>query len=474
MDIIEVLAKKGIRVELEAEELLRENEELLNDILALNKDFIDLNDIKELLNKKETEKIIQKIEVKRSSKPAIAKEYEANIKIYDKLDITGKSKSKGQVEDFVNYFRSRYSKIAKILLKTRNSVEEMYIEDIKNNVGNKGRFIVFVNAISTTKKGNLMFIVEDPTGVHRAIISSYKQDVLEKAKEVIVDDIIAIEAKIYEEYLIVESIEFPDMKIKERKKSETDLAVAYISDIHFGSKYFLGDVFEQFIRWIKEGKGQAEKLKYIIVGGDVVDGVGVYPKQEKELEVLDIYKQYSMFDDFVEALPDYIEVLVIPGNHDAVRRAEPQEAIPSDFIKSRAHRLGNPSFFELEGIKHLVYHGTSMDSLISHIPKLNYKEPEKVQVEMLKRRHLSTIYGGNPIYPDYVDYLVIEEEPDVFQAGHVHKNGYTDYRGTLVINSGTFQGLTEFQRKQGHIPTPGQVYVYELASAKLNMVDFKG
>ena len=51
-------------------------------------------------------------------------------------------------------------------------------------------------------------------------------------------------------------------------------------------------------------------------------------------------------------------------------------------------------------------------------------------VEYLKRRHLSPIYPGNLIIPEKL-ITCYEDEPDAFHSGHVHKNGYTAYRGTL-------------------------------------------
>ena len=103
---------------------------------------------------------------------------------------------------------------------------------------------------------------------------------------------------------------------------------------------------------------------------------------------------------------------------------------------------------------------------------MSYMHSEKVMVEYLKRRHLSPVYGGNLIIPEDVDYMVIEEPPDIMHCGHIHKNGYAQYRGTLVINSGTFQSRTEFQIKQGHVPTPALVPVYETKTGKLRTLDF--
>jgi DNA polymerase II small subunit len=93
-------------------------------------------------------------------------------------------------------------------------------------------------------------------------------------------------------------------------------------------------------------------------------------------------------------------------------------------------------------------------------------------VEILRRRHLSPIYGGNKVLPTRRDYLIIDEVPDILHMGHIHKNGATDYHGTLVINSGTWQSRTSYQIKQGHIPSPAILPVYELKSMNLSYVDF--
>lgn len=176
--------------------------------------------------------------------------------------------------------------------------------------------------------------------------------------------------------------------------------------------------------------------------------------------------------NLLKKIPDHVEIIVAPGNHDAVRRGEPQPALGTDLVKSDVIRVGNPSVVGIEGLKHLIYHGTSMDSMIANVPGLSYKYPEKVMVEYLKRRHLSPIYGGNLIVPENTDYLVVEEVPDIMHSGHVHKNGYTKYRGTLIINSGTFQAQTDFQLKQGHIPTPALVPIYEMKYDRLKTLDF--
>ena len=80
-----------------------------------------------------------------------------------------------------------------------------------------------------------------------------------------------------------------------------------------------------------------------------------------------------------------------------------------------------------------LYHGTSLDSIIASIPNNSYAKPEKAMVELLKRRHLSPIYGGNIIVPSKNDSMIIEKAPDILHMGHIHKNGITNYHGVAIV-----------------------------------------
>jgi DNA polymerase II small subunit/DNA polymerase delta subunit B len=46
------------------------------------------------------------------------------------------------------------------------------------------------------------------------------------------------------------------------------------------------------------------------------------------------------------------------------------------------------------------------------------------------------------------------------------------YRGTRIISCGTFQEKTDFQKQQGHIPTPGVVSLLELKTGKVYEKNF--
>ena len=482
MNRMKALMEKGVRISLEAEKLSESASLAPEELLSLQKNFITEEDVKLLiLQRNEKKEAPLDAEQKARFIPPsdfhpLAKEYEPSFHVHEKTDITGKSRSGGTVEDFVAYFRDRFQRLSRLLSLYSSKYPETVLKDIKKNENQKVKAIVMVTDIRITKNGNILMDVEDLEGKFKILFTQRDAETFEKAKLLVRDDIIAAYGKVVNAFIIVEEFEWPDMPItRDKKVCEKDVAAAYISDIHFGSNKFVPQYLDGFVEWLhgkRDNPELAGKVKYLVVAGDVVDGIGIYPNQERELTIKDIYKQYELFDAFVESLPDYIEVIVGPGNHDAVRRGEPMPAMGKDLIKSDVHLIGSPCMVAIESSDHLIYHGTSTDSWIASVPKLSYSKPEMVMVECLKRRHLSTIFGGNAIVPERMDYMLIEKEPDILHFGHVHKNGYTKYRGTLVINSGTFQSKTDFQLKQGHIPTPGRVPVYEFKNDVLKTLDF--
>jgi DNA polymerase II small subunit len=291
------------------------------------------------------------------------------------------------------------------------------------------------------------------------------------------DEVIAIDVKVTNNFNIASDIIWPDISVKNKKTIEKDLSIAFLSDIHVGSKHFKDKEFERMLKWLnggESGKSIAEKIGYLLIAGDIADGIGIYPRQEQDLLIKDIYEQYALFQKFLDIIPDHIQIFITPGNHDAVRHAEPQPALEKDLIpeNDRIHSLSNPTHLEIEGLKTLMYHGTSMESLVTDIPGLSFARPEEVAVEYLKRRTLCPIYDKNEIAPENRDYLFVDEV-DIFQTAHVHKNGYTEYRGTVVLNAGTWlDKTTKWQLRRGFTPTPGILPIYNMKEGRITHIDF--
>src|SRR3546814_3291646 len=70
-----------------------------------------------------------------------------------------------------------------------------------------------------------------------------------------------------------------------------------------------------------------------------------------------------------------------------------------------------------------------------------------------------------PISPEKDDMMVITEVPDIFHSGHVHVMDVQNYRGTLIVNSGTWQDQTPFQQTMGIMPTSGIAIAVKIGRA---------
>jgi DNA polymerase II small subunit len=257
-----------------------------------------------------------------------------------------------------------------------------------------------------------------------------------------------------------------------------DFSTVFLSDTHIGSSTFLEDAFLNFINWLNGNNGDkvqekiADNVRYLIVAGDIVDGIGVYPNQDKELIIKDIYEQYDEAARLFGEI-DNVQIIIAPGNHDASRLAEPQPSIPEEYAKElyklkNVEFVSNPALISLEGINVLIYHGRSFDDFAMTVKGMSHQESDNIMKELLEKRHLAPIYGERtPLASEVEDHLVIEDIPDVFHTGHVHINAYNKYKGIHLINSGTFQSQTEFQKIYNIIPTCAQVPVLYKGSMKL-------
>ena len=139
--------------------------------------------------------------------------------------------------------------------------------------------------------------------------------------------------------------------------------------------------------------------------------------------------------------------------------------------------LGNPSKIALSGVDFLVTHGRSLDDVIGAVPDVTYRNLHTTVTTamryLLTSRHVAPVYGKRtPIAPESSDYLIIDNIPDVFHAGHVHVFGYEKYRGTQIVNSGSWQAQTPFQQKMGLFPTSAVATVLNLKSLQVTTINF--
>jgi len=393
----------------------------------------------------------------------------------------------GDINDMVGYFQNRYKKLSKIF-RGRSDIHNLTkIRHIKRNQRDISVIGMLTEKVLTSEDSGRL-ILEDPTSEHSLEVVLSSEELIEKALHTMTDSVICVQGMVSDKgTFYAEKILLPDVPHRSqnaKKTADVPVHVAFLSDIHIGSKGFLSDPMEKFIQFLngEYGNIKEQKLglhtKYVMFSGDVVDGVGIYPGQIEDLAMDSIHDQYNTFASFVERIPEDVEVVVIPGNHDMVRSAEPQPRISPQFAPdlanlSNVRLLPNPSQVSLHGVQTLLYHCTSLPDILNHIPGLSIDKPVDVMVHMLQARHLAPIWGDKtPIATEPEDHLVIDPLPDIFHGGHVHINGYGGYHGVQIINSGTMQEQTSFQKSLNIDPTPGLVPLINLHTRKPSLLDF--
>ena len=392
-------------------------------------------------------------------------------------DVTGQSTGTGSYDDFVTVFRDRYERLSKLLRSRVNHRPAEVIGEL--NGGTDVAMIGMVDDIRSTAGGHWLIDLEDPTGTFPALVMS-DRDIADLVNELLCDEVIAVQGTLSDDsgIIFVDAIHFPDVPRTHRPSTaDRHVQAALISDVHVGSQEFMADAWERFADWLYTP--EAESVEYLLIAGDMVEGVGVYPNQDEELTIVDIYEQYEAFSERLKSVPGDVEVVMIPGNHDAVRLAEPQPGFDEELREiMRAHDAricSNPSTVTIDGVSVLMYHGVSLDEVIAEFPaeKASYDDPEKPMYHLLKKRHVAPQYGGHMrLAPEERDYLVMEEVPDVFHTGHVHKLGWGTYRNVLAINSGCWQSQTDFQKSVNIDPDAGFAPILDLDTLDVTVRKF--
>ena len=385
-------------------------------------------------------------------------------------DTSKKSYTSGELENLISYFKSRYEKLENILSKRpelRNYTKIADIDDFSDSL----TLILMVREIRSSKNGHKIVEFEDDTGNISILFSQNNEELFAEAEKLVRDEVVGVIANKSDDRGFAFGQQIINPGVLRVPKKNMDFGIVFLSDVHIGSLTFLEDAFSRFIDWIncdygtEEQRRVAEDVKYLIIGGDIVDGIGVYPNQDQELVIKDITEQYNEAARFLGNIRSDIKIIIAPGNHDASRVAEPQPAVPEEYAKAlyeldNVEFISNPGVVSLDGINVLIYHGRSFDDLVMAVKDFTYEKSDYLMEELLKKRHLAPIYGERtPLASELEDYLVIDEVPDIFHTGHIHVNSYRRFNGIHLINSGTFQTQTSFQKIHNIEPTPAEVPV---------------
>jgi len=377
-------------------------------------------------------------------------------------------------EGFGRLFRDRYQRLFSIVRERLDTKSSSTISATKGLAPGKKAKIAGLLSDRSSKRGVVELRVDDPTGMVKVVC---REGPAEKAAlEAPLDSMVVVEvSKAKSGQLFTDSVVLPDVPGRRAVSSSHRVYAVLLSDLHVGSRMFLADDFARFLQWLNGDVGDEDivsRIKYLVIAGDLVDGVGVYPGQEFQLAERDPKKQYELAAQLLKKVPGHIQVVISPGNHDAVRQALPQPAVAVDMAESlyamdNVRWVGDPAYIKLHGVTFLVYHGKSLDDVIATTPNLAYDRPTDAMKLLLRARHLAPTYGKRTaLSPELRDYMVIDQVPDIFHVGHVHTYGELLYRGTLLVNSGTWQAQTQFQSNMGMEPTPSIIPVLDLSTLR--------
>lgn len=399
------------------------------------------------------------------------------------------------VPDFVTYFNHRFKAISKIL-NSRNLISPTSINKLTNKRQKEQITIIgMINDISKTKNEHYILELEDPTGTIKVLVNKNRKDLISIAKDLVYDEVLAITGTFGGDTIFSEKIIIPDISLnKEFRKSPDESYVVFLSDLHFGSVGFMHPNFDRFLKWVNGGIGTdkqksiAAKIGYIIIAGDLVHGAGVYPSQEQELEIKDICEQYDKVADLIKKIPSHIRIIMAPGNHDAMRIADPQPTLSKEYAKSlwemeNVTMVTSPSMINVHKSKNfpgfdiLIYHGFSMPYYADKVDSVReaggMNKPDRILRYFLQKRHLSPSQTSSLYIPDIrLDPMVIDKVPDFLFCGHAHIASASNYRNITLVTGSCWDGVNEYALKFGTHPMPAKVPIVNLQTREIRIMNF--
>jgi DNA polymerase II small subunit len=389
-------------------------------------------------------------------------------------------------KDFVNHFRSRYEKM-------RGFFEEKNFENLCSirKLSGSGVIIAIVLNKRLTKNKNILLEVEDLSGSCLVVVNKERGELFKLAEGMMEDDVIAISLSGGRNGMFfAENIFYPDSVLNEKKYGKSEEYFVFSGDFHVGSVNFLEERVIDFVSWIngdfgsEEMRDVAKRVKCLFLAGDNIDGVGVYSGQINYLKEKSIREQYKKIAEMLGKIRKDVKIFVCPGQHDAVWVGEVQHKIGRRWAEElhnmeNVYLVTNPAVIEAFGFRVLMYHGASINKFIDEISDIRinfgHRNPARVGVEMLKRRHLAPTHGLMDYIPgENGDDLVIENVPDIFFTADQHRAEFLEYNNILIVSASCWQSTTSFEEKIGNIPEPCRVPVLNLKTREIKILDFSG
>lgn len=208
------------------------------------------------------------------------------------------------------------------------------------------------------------------------------------------------------------------------------------SDVHVGSKHFLKDQFQDFIR-----RGYAAGHRLCLVPGDILDGCYRHSRWEETHHGFDDQANYAA--EVFPQLPG-LRYVGITGNHDETFEETGVSVVRSlpDVFRSKGRED-----FSLVGARggyiHLLSPGNKRGAFVE------LWHPGK-----------GVAYALSYKLQKHIEGYAVGQKPDMVFAGHWHQQCYFSTRGVHAFSSGTWHGgQSSFGRMIGGSPAIGGWFI---------------
>lgn len=412
------------------------------------------------------------------------------------LDIPERTSDKPDITIFRQLFQDRFEQLSNILMENLTNSEVI----LKRNLQ--------ADEIPRVKSGILIGMVQDTRVLHT---NKFVIQLEDPESEIITNCVMVQDSKSFPEYRDIirdtvigisgvlpknfeggyisafwgKDVIRPSFTPIEFKPTSDSHKILFIADLHFGSKYFSRRVFAGLIKFLTlqdlkpPYENIAAEISTIIIAGDLVDGIGHFTDQKSQISFHSLQTQYEGLATLLKEIPSHIQIIVIPGEHDATQTALPQPAIDKQIGKAiftipnlTCH--GNPLRLSLDDLNFLVFHGQGNYSLFQKQIQPDPLNPIMGIKHLLEYRHLCPEYGSfNPLAPFRKDYLVIDKIPEVVVSGHFHRAHFEEYKGVKIITCGTFNRGEQIKSYLGGKATIGIIPILDTVTGNVNMIDLK-
>ena len=251
------------------------------------------------------------------------------------------------VKGYNALFSSRFNKLKRIISERPESKMLKSIAVVKSAKLENDVYVCGLVTARNAERNITKLVLEDPSGSFEGII--FDEELQKSAGTLLLDQFVMVRVTSAKNSgLMIKDLIMPDLPDQKINKSESEVFAVFLSDLHIGSKYFMEDELTEFVKWISSPDPVAKKIRFVLIGGDMVDGVGIYPNQNKELVCQTIEEQLQKAEELLDKIPKNVKIVIMPGNHDPGRRALPQPAIPQKYNsglwnKENVEMVGNPA-----------------------------------------------------------------------------------------------------------------------------------